>query len=311
LLCTYDENFQLKVEQLNACHDIFNKSEIERMEKIGLNLENLKSAQNGKFYFTRCIGNYALKGGYLENEFLKPAISEPFIATPDVYGGIPIENINEGFLVLMSEAVYRPLEQNHDIEDVNHHVARIVAEQLKCSHTIEGVAQTVINKISYSNYNSEEYNNDMTLVIRNLNHPVGTLSAPQTPVNQSISSNFSVSVPYNSDVTQTNSDVMTQQDLQLVIQPHRIVTSSIVTSSEDQSTEDEQTPTNQSQKSNNNQHFQHSGSREEMFFSIDKQSPLVVDSDNKINSYVSFNCFDNNAWNMYCREKNLKFGTET
>ena len=30
----------------------------------------------------------------LENEFLKPAISEPFIATPDVYGGIPIENIN-------------------------------------------------------------------------------------------------------------------------------------------------------------------------------------------------------------------------
>ena len=52
---------------------------------------------------------------------------------------------------------------------------------------------------------------------------------------------------------------MTQQDLQLVIQPHRVVTSSIVTSSEDQSTEDEQTPTNQSQKSNNNQHFQHSG----------------------------------------------------
>ena len=43
----------------------------------------------------------------------------------------------------MSEAVYRPLEQNHDIEDVNHHVARIVAEQLKCSHTIEGLLKNM------------------------------------------------------------------------------------------------------------------------------------------------------------------------
>ena len=107
---------------------------------------------------------------------------------------------------------------------------------------------------------------------------------------ESISSNFSVSVPYNSDVTQTNSDVIMQQDLQLVIQPHRVVTShSIVASSEDQSTEDEQTPTNQSQKSSNNQHFQHSG----LIYKIFKFLK------NKINYNNFTNEFRNNVYNNF------------
>ena len=47
----------------------------------------------GKFEFTRCIGDYMLKGGYKDNLLLKEAASEPVIATPDVYGGVSLTDV--------------------------------------------------------------------------------------------------------------------------------------------------------------------------------------------------------------------------
>ena len=47
---------------------------------------------------TRCIGDYSVKGGYKENDFLRAASSEPAIAVPDIYGPVPLSEIQSMWL---------------------------------------------------------------------------------------------------------------------------------------------------------------------------------------------------------------------
>lgn len=42
---------------------------------------------------TRCIGDYSVKGGYKENETLRCAKSEPVISSPDIFGPVPLSEI--------------------------------------------------------------------------------------------------------------------------------------------------------------------------------------------------------------------------
>ena len=46
---------------------------------------------------TRCIGDYAVKGGYKESDTLRQATSEPVIATPDVFGPLHLSDIHGKF----------------------------------------------------------------------------------------------------------------------------------------------------------------------------------------------------------------------
>lgn len=201
LLCQYDNKDHLKVEQLNDDHDVHNQNEVERLASLGLNIENLKSSQGGKFNFTRCIGDYLLKGGYKDNELLKTATSEPIIAKADVYGGISLKDIKNGFLVLMSDAVYKSYQQAAGKRDVNDDIAHIVANQLRHSNRIRGVAQSVVDKIAF--YHSETFGkqhgknrDDMTLIVRNINHPMGSSALPSLITDEILSRQHPVSIPY-------------------------------------------------------------------------------------------------------------------
>ena len=49
---------------------------------------------------TRGIGDYSMKGGYKENEILRDATGEPVIATPDIFGPIPLSGIQGRFYIL-------------------------------------------------------------------------------------------------------------------------------------------------------------------------------------------------------------------
>lgn len=45
----------------------------------------------GNQEYTRCLGNYLIKGAYKEFEDLAPATSEPVIAVADITGGIELD----------------------------------------------------------------------------------------------------------------------------------------------------------------------------------------------------------------------------
>ena len=95
------------------------------------------------------------------------------IAEPHIYGGIPID---ETFfaLVLMSDGVYRSIEDAADIEtNSNHDVVRLVMEELQFQNNVTGVAQAVVDRIgrihhdTYMNQPCKcQKRDDMTILIR-------------------------------------------------------------------------------------------------------------------------------------------------
>jgi len=50
-------------------------------------------------------------------------------------------------------------------------------------------------------------------------------------------------------------------------------------------------------------HAQHHRSPEDMYFRIDHQEALELDSENRVASYCSFECFDADAWDAEQRQK--------
>ena len=105
--------------------------------------------------------------------FFSVATEEPVIADPHIYGGIPVD---ESFfsLVLMSDGIYRSIEEAADIEiNSNFEVVRLVTEELHCQNNLTGVAQAVVDRIgrihhdTYMNQMSKcQKRDDMTLLIR-------------------------------------------------------------------------------------------------------------------------------------------------
>lgn len=326
LLCQYDNKDHLKVEQLNEDHDINNQKEVERIKALGLKLENMKSVQAGKFTFTRCIGDYTIKGGYRDNELLKEAKSEPFIASADVYGGIPLTSVKDGFVVLMSDAVYKSYQQAAGKLDVNEDIAHIVANQLRNSNRIRGVAQSVIDKIAF--YHSETFGKqhanrreDMTLIVRNINHPVGTSALPSLITDEMMARQHPVSIPYEgSNPTQhftaatANTENIypnnhnNQKPLSLVMpEPPATATTTeayqgtnplVTTSGSTASSPSDDTPTNSSNRiAEPAQPLGVPLSLDDMYFRIDRQGALELDDDNRCAAYVDFGRFDQEGWN--------------
>ena len=101
------------------------------------------------------------------------AISEPVIAVPHVHSPIPITH-QTSFLVLMSDGLYQTLEEATDTLDVNYEIAKMVNEKLHSNTTVASAAQAVVDKIGRLHQETEKftYRGDMTLLIRNFNHPM-------------------------------------------------------------------------------------------------------------------------------------------
>ena len=75
VLCEENEPGQMRVSQLSDDHNVFNPDEQERLGRIGLDAGLLKYLRRlGPFQITRSIGDYLIKGGYMEVDVLRSVI---------------------------------------------------------------------------------------------------------------------------------------------------------------------------------------------------------------------------------------------
>ncbi|XP_064082455.1 TGF-beta-activated kinase 1 and MAP3K7-binding protein 1-like isoform X1 [Macrobrachium nipponense] len=177
LLCKKDRLGVLKVKQLTSDHTTSSHDEVERLASIGLPASKIRGAKLGNHELTRCIGNYFMKGGYMEFDILSSATVEPVIADPHITS-IPIDE-SCSFLLLMSDGLYKSYQEATGSEQVNKEIAQMVVEQFMEQLTLTSIAQTVVDKVvrlHHDNYLTKQRNvtfrDDISLVIRNFNYPM-------------------------------------------------------------------------------------------------------------------------------------------
>jgi len=193
LLCHMDGSGILLVTQLSVDHDMNNEDELLRLSELGLDVDKIRQGSKlANQDNTRCIGNYVLKGGYKEFDILSEARGEPVIAEPYVSEGMPLDETCR-FLLLMSNGLYKSLEEATGTEQVNRDIAQMVVEQFRVQSTLTGVAQAVVDKVvrihhdtfmSGSEHSGQcQKRDDITLLVRNFNHLLpNALNSPTTSV---------------------------------------------------------------------------------------------------------------------------------
>ena len=94
------------------------------------------------------------------------------IAEPHIFGGYPIDSTFYA-LILMSDGVYKSLEDATGSEAANVEVVQLVTEELQEQTTLNGVAQAVLDKIGRRHHDAfmDEFTkcqkrDDMTLLVR-------------------------------------------------------------------------------------------------------------------------------------------------
>ncbi|XP_030064323.1 TGF-beta-activated kinase 1 and MAP3K7-binding protein 1 isoform X3 [Microcaecilia unicolor] len=293
----------LQVTQLNVDHTTENEDELFRLSQLGLDTGKIKQVGViGGQESTRCIGDYKVKYGFSDIELLSAAKSKPIIAEPEIHGVQPLDGVT-GFLVLMSEGLYKALECAHGPGQANQEIAAMVATEFAKQTALDAVAQAVVDRVKRihrdtfaSGGERSQFcvkHEDMTLLIRNFGYPLGEMSQPNlTPT--SGGRIYPVSVPYS-----TQSTSKTSVTLSLVMPSQ----GQMVNGSHSSSTVDEVTPTltNQSPTmtlQSTNTHTQSSSSSSDggLFRSRPSHS-LQPDEDGRVEPYVDFSEFYR-LWNM-------------
>ena len=115
------------------------------------------------------------------------AAEEPVIADPYITDGIPIDKTFYA-LILMSDGIYKCLEEATGTNTANSDIIYLVATELLCQSTLNGVAQAVVDKVGRYHHDAFmqqpttcQKRDDMTILIRNFNEEVAsTLSSPRS-----------------------------------------------------------------------------------------------------------------------------------
>jgi len=174
ILCTLEPTGVLKVIPLSIDHVLGNEDENLRLQHLGM---DLASGANpfGDTIYTRCLGNYPVKGGYKEIESLRPCRDDPVIAEPEIQGGIPIDD-NFQFLILFTKSLADGLEETGSI-DPSGDLANICLGHYKEHSTMSAIAQAAVDsvvRIHRQHFEAREASQtsslckeDMTLLIRN------------------------------------------------------------------------------------------------------------------------------------------------
>ncbi|XP_026552278.1 TGF-beta-activated kinase 1 and MAP3K7-binding protein 1 [Pseudonaja textilis] len=294
----------LQVTQLNMDHTTENEDELFRFSQLGLDAAKIKQVGTiGGQESTRRIGDYKVKYGYSDIEFLSAAKSKPIIAEPEIHGGHPLDGVT-GFLVLMSEGLYKALDAAHGPGQANQEIAAMIATEFAKQTSLDSVAQAVVDRVkrihcdTYASGGERSKfcsrHEDMTVLVRNFGYPLGEMSQPTLTPTQG-GRVYPVSVPYSS----TQSTSKTSVTLSLVMPSQ----GQMVNGAHSSSTLDEATPTltNQSPTvtlQSTNTHTQSSSSSSDggLFRSRPSHS-LRPDEDGRVESYVDFAEFYR-LWNM-------------
>ena len=114
------------------------------------------------------------------------ASSSPVIVEPEVQS-VEISNIR-GFLILMSDGLYKSLEGATGTDHVNVDIASMVVTEFSQQSTLNGVAQAVVDKVVRKHHDAFmmsscktlcQKRDDITLLVRNIGYPLA--NAPNSP----------------------------------------------------------------------------------------------------------------------------------
>jgi len=166
----------ISVTPLSIDHNLNNEDERLRLQHLGHRGGDSGAPENplGPYWYTRCFGNYPVKGGYKEIACLASCTDDPVIAEPEIQGPIPVED-NLEFLVIatksLCDAVHKCTKRDPQKELANlllHHL------QDEPSSSLSTVAQSTVDHIVRMYTEQEESDStslikreDMTLLVRN------------------------------------------------------------------------------------------------------------------------------------------------
>ena len=147
---------------------------------------------------------------YRLDHIFRNAESSPVIVQPEVIGGISLEGV-QGFLILMSDGLYKSVDTAMCPQSANATVASMVAHEFSEQSTLNGVAQAVVDKIVRKHHDAYlmtmdkaacQKRDDITLLVRNFNYPLKPSnkhtpeSSPRTSTQvNSFMTPLSVSIP--------------------------------------------------------------------------------------------------------------------
>lgn len=207
LLCKSTADGQLQVTQVSVDHTTDNEDELFRLSQLGLDVAKIKQCGLiGGQDSSRRIGDYRMKYCYNDVEMLSPAKTKPVIAEPEIHGGQSLDGVT-GFLVLMTDGLYKALEAAHGPGQANQEIAAMVATEFALQTRLEAVAQAVVDRVRRIHRDTFisggerskfcERHEDMTLLVRNFHYPLGEMSQTSNSPTQG-GRIYPVSVPYTS-----------------------------------------------------------------------------------------------------------------
>ncbi|XP_077308449.1 TGF-beta-activated kinase 1 and MAP3K7-binding protein 1 isoform X2 [Lithobates pipiens] len=292
----------LQVTQLNADHTTENEDELFRLSQLGLDTAKIKQAGViGGQASTRRIGDYKVKYNFNDMELLSAAKSKPVTAEPEIHGCQPLDGVT-GFLVLMSEGLYKALEAAHGPGQANQEIAAMIATEFAKQVSLDDVAQAVVERVKRIHHDTFRSggertkfctkHEDMTLLVRNLGYPLEEANQPTLTPTQG-GRVYPVSVPYSSAQNTSKTSVT----LSLVMPSQ----GTMVNGTHSSSTLDGATPTMQSPSAtlqSTNTHTQSSSSSSDGgLFRTRPSVSLQPDEDGRVEPYVDFTEFYR-LWNM-------------
>ena len=146
--------------------------------------------------------------------------SEPVIADPEISSGIEIDSLCS-FLILMSDGLYKSLEDATDTERVNADIVSMIAREFAEQSTLYGVTQAVVDKVVRRHHDKFmlstdpmtkelcQKRDDITLLVRNFNYPLpNAINSPTGGVTDSspkYATPLSVIIPGDDSVMMTPS----------------------------------------------------------------------------------------------------------
>jgi len=157
---------------LSIDHTTENEDEVLRLAHLGVDLlPGNHIGELGEHQYTRCFGNYPVKGGYKENPLLGSARDEPVIPEPEVHGGIPVQD--SSFLLLYTHSLWHAVAEATGAQDPDAEIAELCKHYFKAEPSLSGVAQAVVDQIVRLHHERLEVSGgrsdtreDITLLIR-------------------------------------------------------------------------------------------------------------------------------------------------
>lgn len=62
---------------MNDDHTLENEAEVQRLAALGLPIQQIQNrVMFGQQLYTRCLGDYSLKGGYKDNELVRYVLND-------------------------------------------------------------------------------------------------------------------------------------------------------------------------------------------------------------------------------------------